>query len=424
MCILSFKKIVIALLFITTVLAQSPHGERLDVDCSNCHQSTSWKIDLKKIEFDHSKTNFSLVGQHQTVDCRSCHKSLIFSDVKSNCISCHKDTHQNTVGANCSRCHSPESWVVKDISFVHQVGRFPLLGAHKTADCKQCHSGFSELKFEPIDVDCFACHAENYRNAKSPNHLQEGFSTKCQECHNLNALFWSATNVDHSFFPLVGGHSLPSCYSCHQQGQGFGGLSKQCYSCHQPDFQSAQNPNHIVAGFHTTCESCHNVYGWKPATFDHNQTSFPLSGKHLNAQCSQCHSNGYSNTPKDCYACHQTDYNNTTNPNHIAVSFPTTCVDCHNTNGWQPATFDHDNQFFPIYSGKHKNKWNLCSDCHTVPSNYTIFSCINCHKHNKTKMDSEHQGVQGYVYQSSACYSCHPDGRDRNVIQNKTLITQ
>jgi hypothetical protein len=27
-------------------------------------------------------------------------------------------------------------------------------------------------------------------------------------------------------------------------------------------------------------------------------------------------------------------------------------------------------------------------------------------------MDQEHQGVPGYVYQSSACFSCHPDGEE------------
>ena len=416
---LSFTTI-ITLLAINFALGQSPHGNNLKNDCSECHQSTTWKIDLKKIEFDHSRTNFVLKGQHQIVECRSCHKSLVFSEVSSNCFSCHKDIHQNTVGENCIRCHTTESWVVKDILLIHQSGRFPLLGAHKTADCKQCHTGFSELKFEQLDVECYACHASEYRNTKLPNHVQAGFSVNCQECHNLNAISWNTISVDHSFFPLAGGHSLPNCFSCHQQGQGFGGLSKQCYSCHQATYQSTQNPNHIAAGFPATCESCHNIYGWRPAIFDHSQTAFPLTGKHITAQCSQCHSNGYSNTPTDCYSCHQTDYNNTTNPNHTAVSFPTTCNECHSTNGWQPATFDHDNQFFPIYSGKHRGKWNACSDCHTVPSNYSVFSCLNCHEHNKTSMDSKHQGVQGYLYESNACYSCHPAGRKDGAFNHGT----
>jgi hypothetical protein len=39
-----------------------------------------------------------------------------------------------------------------------------------------------------------------------------------------------------------------------------------------------------------------------------------------------------------------------------------------------------------------------------------VFSCTNCHEHNKTEMDSEHREVGGYVYNSVNCLSCHPKG--------------
>ncbi|MCB0751983.1 MAG: hypothetical protein KDC52_10955, partial [Ignavibacteriae bacterium] len=88
------------------------------------------------------------------------------------------------------------------------------------------------------------------------------------------------------------------------------------------------------------------------------------------------------------------------------------CEDCHNTSDWNDATFDHDGQYFPIYSGKHKEAWNSCSDCHTNPSSYSVFSCIDCHEHNnKTKVDDKHRGESGYSYTSAACYDCHPQGR-------------
>jgi hypothetical protein len=83
---------------------------------------------------------------------------------------------------------------------------------------------------------------------------------------------------------------------------------------------------------------------------------------------------------------------------------------CHTTNGWSPSTFNHDQQYFPIFSGKHRNKWANCSICHTNPNNFAVFSCITCHEHNKTKMDNEHRNVSGYVYNSQACYNCHPNG--------------
>ena len=483
---------IIFFLFTISIFAQSPHGDNFDIDCSNCHTADSWKIELTKINFDHSKTNFALIGQHINLDCKSCHESLVFSKMEKECVSCHKDIHQATVGLDCANCHTPTTWIVKDIVGLHQKGRFPLLGAHKMADCAQCHSGYAELNFEPLNVDCYSCHKQNYESTQNPNHVAANFSTECQDCHNVSALSWNATNIDHSFFPLVGGHALPSCFSCHQQGGNFSGLSQECYSCHQQTYEATQNPNHIAAGMPTTCEVCHSIQSWAPAQFNHDLTAFPLTGKHIDTDCSNCHETGYTGTPTDCYACHQqdyqattdpnhvlenypqdctvchnttdwgdanfdhsltqfpltgahttttcqschqngytgtptdclschqTDYNNTTNPNHTTVSFPTTCGDCHSTTAWQPATFDHDNQYFPIYSGEHNGKWNQCSECHTTPNNYSLFSCIDCHEHNKPDMDNEHQGVQGYIYNSSDCFACHPQGRSEGSFNHAT----
>ncbi len=239
---LSFQ--IIILLLGINIFAQSPHGDNFDIDCSNCHISDNWKVELSNVTFDHSQTKFDLVGQHQNIDCNSCHTSLVFSNTQTNCSFCHKDIHQGTVGLDCANCHTPATWIVIDIVGLHQKGRFPLLGAHQTADCAQCHSGYPELNFEPLYIDCYSCHKANYESTQNPNHVAANFSTECQDCHNINALSWNTTNIDHSFFPLTGGHDLPSCYSCHQQGGNFSGLSQECYSCHQQTYEATQNPNH------------------------------------------------------------------------------------------------------------------------------------------------------------------------------------
>jgi hypothetical protein len=133
---------------------------------------------------------------------------------------------------------------------------------------------------------------------------------------------------------------------------------------------------------------------------------------HATPTCSDCHKGNYSTTSPDCFSCHQTDYNATVNPNHQSLGFSTTCTQCHNTNpGWKPASYtQHDSQSFPIYSGKHRGQWNACTDCHSNTSNYAIYTCINCHEHNKTDMDSKHRGQGGYSYTSAACFRCHPRG--------------
>jgi hypothetical protein len=469
------------LLLSSLALAQSPHGDKLKVDCSNCHVTESWSVISKTLRFDHDSTSFPLAGQHAEVSCRSCHKSLVFSDAKTECSSCHRDIHQNTLGQNCSRCHSATTWLVTNINRLHQATRFPLVGAHQNVDCAACHSGYAKSYFPPIDISCFSCHRQQYYATNSPNHIQSGFSTQCQDCHGITGVAWSGGNFDHSFFPLVGGHNIPNCSACHKQGSNFKGLSTACYSCHSADFANATNPNHVSGGFPQNCSQCHTVTTWATATFDHNALGFPLTNGHANLQCAQCHASGYTNTspacyschqlnyqsaanpghttlslptdcstchttnpgwtpatfpihsnyyaivgahtpltcdqchngnyntaPATCYGCHQSEYNSTTNPAHSAAGFPTDCTQCHTQTAWSPSTFSHTQ--FPIGSGRHASPPLLCSQCHTNISNFSIFSCTTSGCHSQAETDPRHDGVNGYVYSATSCYTCHPTG--------------
>ncbi len=172
------QKIIFVLLLSVSAFAQSPHGDDFDIDCGLCHVAESWKVDLKKVQFDHNSTKFELIGQHKAIDCRSCHTTLEFSKVKSDCISCHTDLHQGTVGKDCSKCHTPKSWMVEDINGLHQKSRFPLVGNHLIADCQQCHPRYVDLYFEPLNIDCYACHSTDYNSTQNPNHVSAGFSTQ------------------------------------------------------------------------------------------------------------------------------------------------------------------------------------------------------------------------------------------------------
>jgi hypothetical protein len=330
-------------------ITDSPHGKDFKISCDACHSSKGWKLDKAIYSFDHNKTALPLVGQHQTVDCKICHPTLVFSEAKTGCVDCHTDLHNQTVGPDCARCHTPKSWIIDNITELHQKSRFPLTGPHYTAQCASCHPSASLLRFEPLGVLCVDCHRTDYNNTTSPNHAEAGFSTNCTECHAVNSMNWGAASIDHSFFPLTLGHAI------------------DCFRCHT---------NHTFTKISTACISCHLA-----------------------------------------------DYNNTTNPPHASINIPMTCADCHSTNpGWKPATFNHDAQFFPIYSGRHNGTWSTCGDCHTNPSNYQVFSCINCHTHNQTETDSRHRDVTGYSYTSTACYQCHPTGGGGGKMSNPGKI--
>jgi hypothetical protein len=223
-----------------------------------------------------------------------------------------------------------------------------------------------------------------------------------------------------TLFPLIGVHATVDCAACHRPDAPFEytSTSIDCLYCHVADYEQTTEPDHIRVGFPTECELCHTPVGWQPARldggagFDHD-SFFILSGAHRTLDCSACHRDGFGNTPTDCYSCHRDDYNSTRDPNHAASGFPTDCELCHNTNSWDDAEFiDHDALFFPIFSGKHRGEWDQCSDCHTVSSNFSLFECINCHEHRREEMDDKHEDEPGYVYQSTACLNCHPDGRE------------
>lgn len=342
--------ILLVVLCISLSAQKSPHGDGFKKSCADCHKTSGWKVVLKTVSFDHKTTSFPLVGQHQAVNCKECHTSLEFAKTRRECNGCHTDIHEQTVGNECARCHTPNSWVVTNITRLHQQSRFPLIGPHATADCKDCHKNLlsasssssptaSFLRFDPLGIECYDCHKNAYASATAPNHVQGNYSKNCTDCHNLNSSSWAGAGINHNFFPLTGGHANTDCKTCHTSGS-------------------------------------------------------------------------YSKIPADCASCHQPDYNSTTNPSHKTLHFSTICQDCHSLNpGWKPAEYtDHDAASFPIYSGQHKGEWNSCSDCHTNPANYSQFSCTNCHEHNKSDMDNEHKGESGYVYKSDACYACHPTG--------------
>jgi nitrate/TMAO reductase-like tetraheme cytochrome c subunit len=247
----------------------------------------------------------------------------------------------------------------------------------------------------------------DFNRPTNPNHAAGGLSHQCQTCHTTAVWKPSIFSHDNTKFPLSGAHRAVACTSCHTNNQ-YATVSTNCIDCHRSDYTGATNPNHTTLGFPQTCLQCHTTTAWKPASFDHNTTKFSLTGKHTLATCLSCHVNAnYQLVYTDCYQCHSVDFAKPTNPNHVLPGFSHQCQLCHTTTAWVPSTFNHDGSFFKIYSGKHRGTWTLCTQCHASPSSYTAFTCISCHEHSSTEMNSKHNGVREYIYSATSCYSCH-----------------
>ncbi len=346
-------------------------------DCMTCHSTIAWKPST----FNHATTNFQLVGAHVTVACESCHKNGVYKGLPSDCYSCHQTNFNATTSPNhataqfshdCMTCHSTIAW--KPSTFNHATTNFQLVGAHVTVACESCHKNGV---FKGLSSDCYSCHQTNFNATTSPNHATAQFSHDCMTCHSTIA--WKPSTFNHATtnFQLVGAHVSLACESCHKNGV-FKGLPSDCYSCHQTNFNGVTNPNHVTAQFSHDCITCHSTTVWKPSTFSHANTAFPLLGAHAAVLCGDCHKNGvYKGTTTDCYTCHLTDFNATATPSHVTSQFSHTCLTCHSMTAWKPATFNHSTTAFPLI-GTH-----------------VTASCVSCHKN----------GV--YKGTTTDCYVCH-----------------
>ncbi|MEH6537246.1 MAG: hypothetical protein V7719_12685 [Psychroserpens sp.] len=395
------SSIILCLFSVASIYAQSPHGDKLKVNCNQCHNPSGWEMDVYLMRFDHNKTEFKLEGAHTQTDCKACHTSLVFDEAPNQCASCHNDIHSSSVGNDCIRCHTSNTWLVDNIPEIHEENGFPLIGSHGSLSCVDCHSSETNLRFDNIGNECISCHRENYLTTENPDH--SNFSIDCLECHNPIGTVWETDNVgDHDFFPLTLGHDNLDCIQCHITND-FSDADPNCVSCHQSDYDTTTNPSHNDVGYSTDCASCHTTNpGWTPATIDHD--FFPLTLGHDIQDCTQCHTTAnYSDTDPNCVSCHQTDYDGSTDPNHSDAQFPTNCVTCHTTNpNWTPVTWNH-NDFYPL-NGAHALIVSDCLACHSAGYTNTPNTCVGCHldDYNATT-NPNHNGAQF----PTDCMECH-----------------
>jgi hypothetical protein len=396
-------------------------GSGFPVTCRTCHTVDGWA----GAQFDHVALGkgFALLGAHARATCTDCHtppdNALRFARPagEQDCLTCHKpdyDREHTGTGfpTTCLSCHDRNDWSHAAFDHATAAKGFALEGAHGQAACTTCHAADNTLKFpRPVNMeDCIACHRTEYDG----QHTGSGFPLTCRSCHTVTN--WATASFDHATlargFTLEGAHAQAACSSCHGANNALRFPApagpNDCIACHQADY----NTEHSGTGFPTTCLSCHTTSTFQGAVFDHGTTGFALQGAHVQATCATCH--GANNVlrfpkptgPNDCIACHQADYNR----EHTGSGYPTTCLTCHNNVTFTGATFDHDAQFFPINSGKHRGKWSQCQDCHPSAGNFATFTCLSCHEHSKQQMDDKHRGEPGYAYDSVKCLACHPRG--------------
>ena len=238
-------------------------------------------------------------------------------------------------------------------------------------------------------------------------------SVGCEECHSPEG--WRPLRrplpFDHgkqTGFPLIQSHKGVSCLGCHRDLR-FAHVPTSCADCHEDVHRRTLGAD---------CEQCHTTVGWQDRRriFEiHSASLLPLTGAHATLDCESCHRREqpeleFVATPVECVSCHEADYRRA-QPSHVQLGFPRNCEQCHDTSDFAGANFrQHDELFFPIFSGTHQGVWDTCGDCHPGGGQLQTFTCLTCHP--RGEMNDEHDDVRGYRYESNACLSCHPTGRE------------
>jgi hypothetical protein len=348
--------------------------------CRQCHTEHNGAVApltlMNVNDFPHDTFGFTLAKhksntQFQPITCKDCHTNGVATFTPDTCQNCHQqmdvaftEAHVLEYGINCLACHDGVDRYGE--GFSHNNFVFQLTGKHTDVICTKCHlNARTVTDLQSVPQDCFSCHQ------KDDAHKGQ-FGNNCAACHTPEG--WKPANFDHNLsnFKLEGQHANVKCEQCHINNV-FKGTPGDCYSCHQKDDKHNGQ-------FGTDCSGCHTSDGWGNATFDHSKSNFPLTGGHINLDCTKCHANGqFKGTPTACASCHA-------DPAFHAGAFSTDCASCHTTSNWNQASFNLSHPE-PTNGGEGGSGIThggaTCRQCH--PSSVREASCIACHDSNNPR---------------------------------------
>ncbi len=296
------------------------HDNKLGSNCVECHNEDSF-FSVSTDEFDHNKTDFTLRGKHQAVDCRECHTESLTAPLAHNtCAACHTDYHEGEFAVqgkspDCAECHTEDGfegslYTIED----HNKSSFPLEGAHIATPCFACHLQEDKWRFKQIGEQCVDCHDDVHEGYIAAEFYPE---QACTNCHIADD--WVSIQFDHNLtdFKLQGKHTEASCMDCHgvdeasaaNRYEGFANTPTECADCHDNVHDQQFEQNGI-----TDCARCHGFESWGVENFNHDNTAFKLDGAHAEVACEACHkptvSEGrtiiqYKFNSFECIDCHQ-----------------------------------------------------------------------------------------------------------------------
>lgn len=215
--------------------------------------------------------------------------------------------------------------------------------------------------------------------------------------------------------PLLAGHEAlaDDCFACHAPLRG--AATARCVACHEPAAiglrttkgQPLPASTRMKVSFHQDllqgdCMACHSDHRGAHPLPSQQRFSHALLQPAVRTQCDGCH-------------------RKPDNTLHRAVAGD--CAQCHGTQAWKPATFDHDRHF--VLDRDHKVD---CITCHRsstgstgatgsvgkagagATADFSSYTCYGCHEHTPAKIRAEHEeeGIRDF----RDCVQCHRSAQE------------
>lgn len=195
---------------------------------------------------------------------------------------------------------------------------------------------------------------------------------------------------------LLTGHAelATDCFACHAAFRG--AASPRCVACHDPSGIGLRTSKGVPfpaqgrkAAFHQdlveqNCMACHRDHeGPRLMQRSRKPFSHALLREPVRQRCESCHK-----APTDKL--------------HRQISGE--CKQCHASERWKPATFEHDKLF--LLDRDHNT---ACATCHTR-NDYSRYTCYGCHEHRPEKVRAEHleEGIRDF----ENCVECHRSAKE------------
>ena len=345
-----------------------PHGGRFPKTCQSCHDEKSWKGADVKMRGKHPW--LSLAAGHARVACGTCHDrgSDRPPSRGKECVGCHRPVHEAKLGNRCEGCHESIRWLglPREIGLkAHASTPFALEGAHAEVGCDRCHLPTLSVdrRFRKLTFDrCGACHKDPHGGEFAARDRGE-----CGACHTPAGFSPSTFGVAAhatTAFVLDGRHQAAPCSGCHTSVHprvSFHATQRACADCHANP-HGDEFAKEMTAG---GCAHCHTTADWGRPKVDHS--TWPLTGAHEATPCASCHRSAtagaaraaYRGIPRACDGCHEDVH-----AGQFRLAEPVRgCADCHATQSFTVAMFDHAARTGWPLEAKHAQL--RCDACHT-----------------------------------------------------------